>query len=636
MILVSAFSCGRRQKTSSTKKAAKKRTRRKLCKFFENKERRWVGDMANTLELTINAKDNASKKMKALKAVGGGVGLAFKALSAAATASVGALMTATLQAAKAGDKFDKMSQRVGASAETLSQLEFAARQSGSSIQTVENGLRILNKGMADAEQGTGLAKDAFNALGISVTDADGNLRANIDVLKEASTKLSSLDNETQKASLAGKIFGERYGTQLLPLLNQGGEGIEGLMKRADELGSTVSTVGAKDGADFTDAMDEAQTTISNLSRTIGQELVPVFTPLLENFANAVSDTIDWVEESEKLKGAIFGLKNLFGAGVTEAKVFSDTLKNMATKDIGDHLKGIARRIKEINDQRVRGGAFRTVAHGKEMEELKKRQEGYKAEFDERQAQINKDKEAEKIRAAARKKRREARKAEREEVRAEKKTEREEEAEEEQEEEELKISWSEQMELDANKLGMERKIENHKKQLEIDKKATAKKQQIIMNDAKFRQGVAGQLAGVAEAFGGKNTAAFKGFASAQAFMATYLGATKALGELGPIAGPIQAAIITAMGLANVAKIQGAKFHTGGLVAGNGEVPAVLEAGEFVIRKEAVSSLGEDNLRAINEGQGGDVSVVNFFDTDSLDEYLGSYKGQQAIINAIGIS
>ena len=90
----------------------------------------------------------------------------------------------------------------------------------------------------------------------------------------------------------------------------------------------------------------------------------------------------------------------------------------------------------------------------------------------------------------------------------------------------------------------------------------------------------------------------------------------------------------MGLANVAKIQGAKFHDGGLVGGNGEVPAVLEAGEFVVRKEVVSSLGTENLEAINEGNS-NVSVANFFDTDSLDEYLGSYKGQQAIVNAINI-
>lgn len=45
----------------------------------------------------------------------------------------------------------------------------------------------------------------------------------------------------------------------------------------------------------------------------------------------------------------------------------------------------------------------------------------------------------------------------------------------------------------------------------------------------------------------------------------------------------------------------KFHEGGLVGGAGDVPTMLNGGEFIINKNAASSLGMNNLTALNKGQ-----------------------------------
>ena len=49
-----------------------------------------------------------------------------------------------------------------------------------------------------------------------------------------------------------------------------------------------------------------------------------------------------------------------------------------------------------------------------------------------------------------------------------------------------------------------------------------------------------------------------------------------------------------------------FHKGGMVGGssslqNGEVPAILQTGEFVVSREGVNSMGTNNLNAINKGK-----------------------------------
>lgn len=92
---------------------------------------------------------------------------------------------------------------------------------------------------------------------------------------------------------------------------------------------------------------------------------------------------------------------------------------------------------------------------------------------------------------------------------------------------------------------------------------------------------GSLAGQAKGLFRQNTAAYKALAIAEATIATYLGANKAIGQ-GGIFGVIQAAIIIASGLQNIAKISGVGFKTGGYT-GNGsadEVAGVVHKKEFV--------------------------------------------------------
>jgi hypothetical protein len=56
-----------------------------------------------------------------------------------------------------------------------------------------------------------------------------------------------------------------------------------------------------------------------------------------------------------------------------------------------------------------------------------------------------------------------------------------------------------------------------------------------------------------------------------------------------------------------------FHTGGLIpafAGGGEVPILAEAGEFMVSRKGVSSVGTDFLSSINKGDsvtGGAISI-----------------------------
>ena len=66
-----------------------------------------------------------------------------------------------------GDELDKMSKRLGISVESLSELKFAAEQSGASLDDIEKGVKKLSSSVFDANNGIKASSDAFRALGLN-------------------------------------------------------------------------------------------------------------------------------------------------------------------------------------------------------------------------------------------------------------------------------------------------------------------------------------------------------------------------------------------------------------------------------------------------------------------------------------
>ena len=96
-----------------------------------------------------------------------------------------------------------------------------------------------------------------------------------------------------------------------------------------------------------------------------------------------------------------------------------------------------------------------------------------------------------------------------------------------------------------------------------------------------------------------------------------------------------AVITGAFEAAKAGVNAIKFHDGG------EVPAILQAGEYVMNRQAVSRYGVPAMEAINAGRapaggavgGGGMSatIINTIDPGLMDRYLASSNGQKAIVN-----
>src|SRR5690606_5896641 len=127
---------------------------------------------------------------------------------------------------------------VGVSTEVLSAYGFAASQTGTDIETLAKGLKVLAKNTADGLNPTNEYAKVFDALGIKLTDNAGKLRKLGDLLPEIADRFKSMEDGTTKAALAQSLFG-RAGLDLTEFLNQGSEGLREFTDRAAELGLVV-------------------------------------------------------------------------------------------------------------------------------------------------------------------------------------------------------------------------------------------------------------------------------------------------------------------------------------------------------------------------------------------------------------
>ncbi|MCK9600979.1 MAG: phage tail tape measure protein, partial [Sphaerochaeta sp.] len=178
------------------------------------------------------------------------LGKAFTIVGGAITAALGA---AVIKTANFGDEINDMSQRTGIATEILSGYKLAADNSGTSIEGLASGLKLLSRNMFDTSMGTGEAKDAFDFLGISVVNADGTLRDSNEVMLDVADRFRGMENGAQKTALSMDIFG-KSGADLIPMLNMGRDGLREAYKDAERFGMIVSQQAATAADEFNDKL----------------------------------------------------------------------------------------------------------------------------------------------------------------------------------------------------------------------------------------------------------------------------------------------------------------------------------------------------------------------------------------------
>lgn len=222
------------------------------------------------------------------------------------------------------DDMSKAAQKLGTSVESLSALAFAADLSGVAFDTLSSGLRKLSQNMADIETSTDAAGKALRALGVTAGD-------NVDTaLAKIADGFAAVPDSARKTALAMELFG-KSGAELIPLLNEGAEGIEELKARAAELGIVLDGSTTKQAERFNDAMSEIFASTQGVLTQITRGFLPAFEQIAVSFAKSAKAGKEW----EAIGTAIGAtLKTLVSAGYIVATVFQLVGTNIAVSIAG--------------------------------------------------------------------------------------------------------------------------------------------------------------------------------------------------------------------------------------------------------------------------------------------------------------
>ena len=215
----------------------------------------------------------------------------LQAAGIAAAAYGAAFLYMSKDAIDAMDKMNDAAQKTGITTEALSQLGFAAKMSGVETDSFTSAMVKFNKAIAEGATGSGNAAAAFKAIGISASELKS---ASPDqVLAMVAEKFAGFADGANKTALAIAIFG-RAGADLIPLLNEGADGIAEMRKEADALGATISGAAAKSADQFNDNLDKMIIKMKSFVKGVVSEVIPTMNILMETFlaGNSLMATID--------------------------------------------------------------------------------------------------------------------------------------------------------------------------------------------------------------------------------------------------------------------------------------------------------------------------------------------------------
>lgn len=237
------------------------------------------------------------------------------ALTAAAAGGLAAIAAGVTRSLGEFERLGDAAIKLNVTAQALSGLGFAARQSGADAATLESGLGRLNKTLGEAASGNQQAARLFDAVGVSIRDASGNVLSADKVLLQIADRFQSFEDGAQEAAIASALFGRSAGPELIQFLNQGSAGITALTDEAAAFGLVVTDEAAKAAKLFGDNLDRLKGAGEGFFNSLTTALLPALTEFSTGAAEAAKKG-GLLADAGRLIGEQF---NLFGVDLITAQ-----------------------------------------------------------------------------------------------------------------------------------------------------------------------------------------------------------------------------------------------------------------------------------------------------------------------------
>ena len=307
-----------------------------------------LGDVVNglTSKLGIQLPDSMKSSMNAMGSLdASSLALAgtFAAVAAAIVKVEKAMISMTKESASFADNIITLSMQTGQSTQQLQEFSYATELIDVSVDTLQGSLTKLTNNMQDTMNGTGNAKASFEALGVSVTNADGSMRSANDVFYETIDALGQVKNETERDAMSMDIFG-RSAQDLNPLIIQGSKTLKAYADEAHNMGYVLDD----EALSALGAVDDAYQRLQKTQEGVKNQLAVEFAPYLKEFYGEATKGIKNLGDAVKNSGIVDAAGMLL-QNVTEIIAPMNELSNSGIPKLTEALRPLAEILALISD-----------------------------------------------------------------------------------------------------------------------------------------------------------------------------------------------------------------------------------------------------------------------------------------------
>lgn len=216
------------------------------------------------------------------------VGKKLSTVSAGAAAVGGGLLKMGYDAVQNADDLNTLSQQTGFTTEELQKMQYASDLVDVSVEDITGALKKFKKNLDPSNE-------SLKKLGISATDAHGELRNSTDVFYEVLSALGDVENATERDQIAMDLFG-RSADSLAGIVDDGGEALKAYGDEAQAMGLILDqdTIDALNNTN--DTIDQLKANLAGTMAEIGADVASVLGPALESAADLIKTITEKLRE----------------------------------------------------------------------------------------------------------------------------------------------------------------------------------------------------------------------------------------------------------------------------------------------------------------------------------------------------
>jgi chromosome segregation ATPase len=299
-----------------------------------------LGDVLDTVadKLGVKLPDGISKFTGGLGKIPASTAAAAAGIAAVVAAGIKLerkLMDVTKESAAAAKELEALSLQSGVSAQDLQAFQYAEDFLDVSTDTLTDSLKDLTTKMSDAKDGNEDVIAMFDQLGVSVTDAGGNLRDSYDVFLDVIDGLGEMSNQAERDALAMGLINESA-QKLNPLIEQGSGSLKKYAAEAENVGYILSN----DQLKALTAVDEAQNRLLKSQEAVSKQISAEYAPYMSDALNETRELIENVGKALIDSGAVDAFGSILDSAVSLLEPLGDLTSDILPP-LGTLLQGIA-------------------------------------------------------------------------------------------------------------------------------------------------------------------------------------------------------------------------------------------------------------------------------------------------------